>query len=129
MRNVVDEMKEPTYKRNEANSLLANFSCMMHLILDPFISKLQQVFYLDAHIIGLWHVVFHSKPRSKRTQVLEYRQFTNTKVCVPTLELEALFSPTFIVSNMVGVITLEKNTKLAHAPLQKKDFGNMLDED
>lgn len=132
VRNGVDEMGESTYKRDEAGFLLANFSCMLQPHLDPFVlpCQVQQVFYSDAYITGPWRVVLHREPPSRRTQVVEYGEFINTRVCVLTLEPEALLHPTTTAPNMVGAITLDKReTELAVAPLLRGDFGTMSDED
>jgi hypothetical protein len=93
-------------------------------------SQVQQVFYADANDTGPWRVVLHSEPRSRRSQVSDYGEFINTRVCVPSLEADALLNPTSNIPNMVGAITLcDRDAELAVAPLLRGDFGAMSDED
>ena len=128
----VDDTGDSTYKRDESGFLLANFSCMLDHPHDSFVlpSQVQQVFYADANDTGPWRVVLHSEPRSKRSQVSNYGEFINTRVCVPSLEADALLNPTSNIPNMVGAITLcDRDVELAIAPLLRGDFGAMSDED
>ena len=132
VRHGVDDSGEPTYKRDESGFLLANFSCMLEHSHDCFVlpSQVQQVFYADANDSGPWRIVLHSEPRTRRSQVSDYDEFINTRVCVPSLEAETLMNPTSNIPNMVGAITLcERDVELAIAPLLRGDFGNISDED
>ena len=132
VRHGSDDNGEPTYKRDESGFLLANFSCMLEHAHESFVlpSQVQQVFYADANDSGPWRVVLHNEPRTRRSQVSDYDEFINTRVCVPSLEAEALMNPTSNIPNMVGAITLcERDVELAIAPLLRGDFGNVSDED
>ena len=132
LRNGMDDNGESTYKRDVPRFLLANFSCMVEHPHDYFVlsSQVQQVFYANANNIGPWHIVLHSKLRTRRSQVSDYGEFINTRVCIPSLEAEALVHPTSNIPDMVGAITLyERDIKLALAPLLRGDFGNISDED
>ena len=74
--------------------------------------------------------MLHNEPRTRRSQVSDYDEFINTRVCVPSLEAEALMNPTSNIPNMVGAITLcERDAELAIAPLLRGDFRNVSDED
>ena len=124
-------MENPHIKK-KSGFLLGNFSCMVKHPHDSFVlpSQVQQVFYANADSIGPWRVVLHSKPRTKRFQVSDYGEFINTRVCVPSLEAEALVHPTSNILNRVGAITLfERDVELALAPLLRSNFGNISDED
>ena len=132
VRHGLDNNGEPTYKRDESGFLLANFSCMVEHPHDPFVlpSQVQQVFYADANDSGPWRVVLHSEPRTRRSQVSDYDEFINTRVCVPSLEAEAFMNPTSNIPNMVGAITLcDRDVELAIAPLLRGNSGHMFNED
>lgn len=132
VRHGVDDNGEPTYKRDESGFLLANFSCMVDHARDSFVlpSQVQQVFYADANDSGPWRVVLHSEPRTRRSQVSDYDEFINTRVCAPSLEAEALMNPTSNVPNMVGAITLcDRDVELAIAPLLRGGTDHTADED
>jgi hypothetical protein len=74
--------------------------------------------------------VLHSKPRSKRSQVSNYDEFINTRVCVPSLEADALLNSTSNIPNMVGAVALcDRDAKLAITPFLIGDFGAMSDGD
>lgn len=93
-------------------------------------SQIHQVFDADTECIGPWQVVLHNEPRSERSQVSDYEEIINTRVCIPTLEAEALLHPTSNIPNMVGVIKLcERDIELAIAPLFRSNFSNISDED
>lgn len=92
-------------------------------------SQIQQVFDADAECIGPWRVVLHNEPRSKRSQVSYYEKFINTRICIPTLEVEALLHPISNIPNMVGAIKLyERDVDLTIAPLFRDNFRNISDE-
>lgn len=74
--------------------------------------------------------MLYNEPRSRRSQVLDYKEFINTQVCVSTLEAEALLYLTSIIPNIVGATKLgERDVELTITPLLKGDFGNIFDED
>lgn len=90
VRHGVGDMGEPTYKRDEASFLLVNFLCILTTFSRPLCSPILSATNILLQHTWPWCVVLHYKPRSVRSQVSNYQEFINTRVCVMTLEAEAM---------------------------------------
>jgi len=71
VKNGTDSRGNPTFNRDNASFLLANFRHLLHELHQPFVlpSQIHQVFFWNDPKTPFWKVLLHREPRSRRVLV------------------------------------------------------------
>ncbi len=110
VQNASNNRGNPTYKRNDAGFLMANFKRMLPEDIEPFVypSQVQQVFYADDRHTTWWKVVLHAEPWSRHVFFDTYGEYISTNEDGNALDAPYTMLDAPTIPNMIGAVLLSR---------------------
>jgi hypothetical protein len=113
VQNASDNRGNPTYKRDDAGLLMANFRHMLSEDIEPFVfpSQVQQVFNVDDRHTPWWKVV-HVEPRSRRVFFDTYGEYISTNEDDNALDAPYTMLDAPTIFNRIGAVFISRAESL-----------------